>query len=76
MAATLPPETEVQMVNATPPNLKRQSRAHNENEEHPIKKGAVEARQGFRGRHVLYILAISLSLVIIAYLIIFLIHPA
>jgi hypothetical protein len=34
-----------------------------------IEKGAIEARQGFRGRHVLYVLAISLILALIAYLV-------
>jgi hypothetical protein len=73
---TLPLKTEVQMTNATPSNSKQRGGAHDGSGERPIKKGAVEARQGSRGRHVLYILAISLALVIVAYLIIFAIHPA
>ncbi len=37
--------------------------------EAPIEKSAVEARQGFRGKHVLYVLCASLALAVLAYLV-------
>ncbi len=35
----------------------------------PIEKSAVEARQGIRGKHMLYVLGASLVLAILAYLV-------
>ncbi len=41
----------------------------------PIEKGAVEARQGRRGRRVLIILAVSLALIVMAYFLLYFYFP-
>jgi hypothetical protein len=41
----------------------------------PIQKSTVEARQGRRGRHVLIILAVSLVLITLAYVLLYFYQP-
>jgi hypothetical protein len=54
-------------------NTGKPARAQSSQDKHrrggyPIKKSAVEARQGFRGKPVLYVLIASLALLITAFI--------
>ena len=62
------------MANATPPNTER-SRPRGAGGERPIQKSTVEVRQGRRGRRVLIILAVSLALLTIAYVVLYSYYP-
>ena len=42
----------------------------------PIQKPTIEARQGRRGQRVIIILAVSLVLITIAYVLLYFYHPA
>ena len=61
------------MANATPPNTER-SRPRGAASA-PIQKGTVEVRQGRRGKRVLIILAVSLTLLAIAYFVLYFYYP-
>jgi hypothetical protein len=63
------------MANATPPKTER-TRADGTEGAPQIQKRTVEARQGRRGRRVLIILAVSLVLITIAYVLLYFYQPA
>ena len=58
------------MANATSPKPGTPGGKAGENTQ-PIERSAEEARQARRGFHVFYILGISLTLIVIAYIIIY-----
>jgi hypothetical protein len=62
------------MANATPPKTER-TRADGTEGAPRIQKPTIEARQGRRGRHVLIILAVSLILITIAYVLLYFYQP-
>ncbi len=62
------------MANETPSGRRRASQPGRGIGARPIEKSTVEVRQGRRGQHVLYILAISLALAILAGFVIYFYH--
>ncbi len=62
------------MANATPPSSNRPETGRREPGE-PVRKSAVDARQGGGSRRVLAILAISVALIALAYALLFFAAP-
>lgn len=62
------------MANAMPPGTER-SRPHGATDAPPIQKSTVEVRQGRGGKRVLIILAVSLALLAIAYVVLYFYYP-
>ncbi len=56
------------MSNTGKPARAQSSQDRHRGSGYPIEKGAVEARQGFRGKPVLYVLIASLALPIAAFI--------
>ena len=56
------------MSNTGKPARARSSQLRHRGSGYPIEKGPVEARQGFRGKPVLYVLIASLALLITAFI--------
>jgi cytochrome c-type biogenesis protein CcmH/NrfG len=63
------------MANAMPPNSKGPAQSRGKTGAPPIERNTVEARQGRGGRNVLLILAVSLVLIAIAYIILYFFYP-
>ena len=63
------------MANAMPPNPEGPAQSRGKMGAPPIEKSTVEARQGQRGWNVLLILAVSLVLIAIAYIILYFFYP-